>query len=179
MNKKCILTFVLLISYIIVNATVFSPDYDDLKKENEAKESKEESSITWEFYSIIKQPSAEELANESDYKFGQEAGFLYARFLNYYIVKETIAPGDPTKRTVIRKPAIYNAVRTVEKQLEKDVENNALTKDQATAEFTHILKIAISAIDSESQSFEKVLQTHRKNVKHILSAFKSVKLIEI
>ena len=179
MNKKRILTVVLFISCIIVNARAFSPNNDDLKKENEAKEVKEELTTTWEFYSIIRQPSAEELADESDYKFGQEAGFLYTRFLDYYVVRETIAPGDPTKRTVIRKPAIYNAVRSVEKQLEKDVKNNTLTKDQATAEFTHILKIAISAIDSESQSFEKVLQAHRKNVKNILSAFKSVKLIEI
>ncbi len=77
MNKKRILTVVLFISCIIVNARAFSPDNDDLKKENEAKE---ELTTTWEFYSIIRQPSAEELADESDHKFGQEAGFLYTRF---------------------------------------------------------------------------------------------------
>lgn len=165
------LVFIVLVSCVAMKATASFPE-----KENTVKK---EAGEVWEFYSSVKQPSAEELANESSYKFGQDAGFLYAQFLNYSVVKEAVVPGDPTMRTVIRKPVIYKAVRSIEKQLEKNVKNQVCTKEQATAEFIHILKIAISAVDSENQSFEDALQANRKNINKLLSIFKDAKLIEI
>lgn len=35
-------------------------------------------------------------------------------------------------------------------------------QEQVTAEFTNVLKIAISAFDSETESFEDALQQNRK-----------------
>ena len=112
MKRHFILAFVLFVSSIALNAANSVPDDDKSDNKNKA----EVSSVvktTWEFYSAIKQPSAEALANVTNYKFGQEAGYLYNQFMNIYVVREEVVPGDPTRRTVIRKPTIYNAVRSI------------------------------------------------------------------
>lgn len=178
MKKKAILAFVLLASYLVVNGANTLPD-DDKSASRSKTEVNAAPVKTWEFYSSIKELTAAELASESNYKFGKEAGCLYNMFVNVYVVREEVVPGDPTRRTVIRKPVIYNAVRSVEKQLSKDIKNNSIKPEQAVAEFTTILKVALSAIDSDTQSFEDELQKNRKNPTNLLSVFKSVKLTEI
>lgn len=92
---------------------------------------------------------------------------------------EEVVPGDPTRRTVIRKPTIYNAVRSIEKQLNRELKSNKMGQEQVTAEFTNVLKIAISAFDSETESFEDALQQNRKNAAALLSVFQNVKLTDI
>lgn len=178
MKRNLILAFVLLVSCITVEATTTTPD--DNKAGNKSKvEANSTVKKTWEFYSAIKKLTAEDLANEARYKFGQEAGCLYTLFMSTYIVREEVVPGDPTRRTLIRKPAIYNAVRTIEKQLGKELKTNGISKEQAATEFANVLKIALSAIDSDSQSFEDALQANRKDATNLLSVFNSVKLTEI
>ena len=54
-----------------------------------------------------------------------------------------------------------------------------MTREQVAAEFTNVLKVAISAYDYESESFEDALQTNRKNATDLLSVFQNVKLTEI
>ena len=178
MKRHLILAFALLASSVALNAVNSLPDDD--KSDNKNKT--ELNSVvkkTWEFYSAIKQPSADALANAGNYKFGQEAGYLYNQFMKIYVVREEVVPGDPTRRTVIRKPTIYNAVRSIEKQLNKELKSNKMTREQVAAEFTNVLKVAISAYDSESESFEDALQTNRKNATDLLSVFQNVKLTEI
>ena len=178
MKRQFILAFVLFLSSIALNAANSVPDDDKSDNKNKA----EVSSVvktTWEFYSAIKQPSAEALANVTNYKFGQEAGYLYNQFMNIYVVREEVVPGDPTRRTVIRKPTIYNAVRSIEKQLNRELKSNKMGQEQVTAEFTNVLKIAISAFDSETESFEDALQQNRKNAAALLSVFQNVKLTDI
>ena len=153
MKRHLILAFALLASSVALNAVNSLPDDD--KSDNKNKT--ELNSVvkkTWEFYSTIKQPSA-------------------------YVVREEVVPGDPTRRTVIRKPTIYNAVRSIEKQLNKELKSNQMTREQVAAEFTNVLKVAISAYDSESESFEDALQINRKNATDLLSVFQNVKLTEI
>ena len=176
MKRHLILAFALLASSVALNAVNSLPDDD--KSDNKNKT--ELNSVvkkTWEFYSTIKQPSADALANAGNYKFGQEAGYLYNQFMKIYVVREEVVPGD--RRTVIRKPTIYNAVRSIEKQLNKELKSNKMTREQVAAEFTNVLKVAISAYDSESESFEDALQTNRKNATDLLSVFQNVKLTEI
>ena len=161
MKRHLILAFALLASSVALNAVNSLPDDD--KSDNKNKT--ELNSVvkkTWEFYSAIKQPSADALANAGNYKF-----------------REEVVPGDPTRRTVIRKPTIYNAVRSIEKQLNKELKSNKMTREQVAAEFTNVLKVAISAYDSESESFEDALQINRKNATDLLSVFQNVKLTEI
>ena len=95
MKRHLILAFALLASSVALNAVNSLPDDD--KSDNKNKT--ELNSVvkkTWEFYSAIKQPSADALANAGNYKFGQEAGYLYNQFMNIYVVREEVVPGDPT-----------------------------------------------------------------------------------
>lgn len=133
-------------------------------------------SESWEFYSSTATPTTEELAAADNHKLGQEVACLYGAFMDIYVVKEEVVPGDPVRRTVIRKPGIYNAVRSIEKQLMKSVKQNTLTKEQAANELTNVLTIALAAIDSDSDSFEKALQRDKKDSERLLALFGSVKL---
>lgn len=131
---------------------------------------------TWEFYSTLQEPTAEELANTNNHKFGKEVGCLYNAFMDMYVVKEEVVPGDPARRTVIRKPGIYNAVRAIEKQLNKDVKSSKVTKEAAADEFMNVLKIALAAIDSDTNTFEEALQSNKKDSSRLLAIFDNVKL---
>lgn len=93
-----------------------------------------------------------------------------------YVVKEEVVPGDPSRRTVIRKPGIYNAVRSIEKQLSKEVKSQTLTKEQAAEELENVLKIALAAIDSDTNTFEDALQDNKKDYTRLLAVFDNVKL---
>lgn len=177
MKRHLILAFALLASSVALNAVNSLPDDD--KSDNKNKT--ELNSVvkkTWEFYSTIKQPSADALANAGNYKFGQEAGYLYNQFMKIYVVREEVVPGDPTRRTVIRKPTIYNAVRSIEKQLNKELKSNQMTREQVAAEFTNVLKVAFLPM-SESEHLKTALQINRKNATDLLSVFQNVKLTEI
>ncbi len=143
-------------------------------KNLEARATKAE---TWEFYSAIEEPSAEELAGfTSRHKLGKKVAYLYDSFKDTYVVKEEVVPGDPTRRTVIRKPEIYNAVRTIEKGLNRDIKKNGLPQDKAEAAFANVLKVALAAIDSDTESFEAALQEHKKNSSQLLAIFQRVNL---
>lgn len=124
----------LVLLLLFMNISLFTsqaanrPDGDNDKTNKTKVESNP--SETWEFYSTIKEPSAEELAAAGNHKFGKEISCLYNAFMEIYVVKEEVVPGDPARRTVIRKPGIYNAVRSIEKQLSKDVKKQILTRSR-------------------------------------------------
>ena len=94
---------------------------DDEKKENVTSVSETAGTdMTWEFYSAYGDPTAEDLAAVSgSSRFGKKAAYFYGLFKDTYVTKEEVVPGDPTRRTVIRKPEIYNAVKNIEKALGK------------------------------------------------------------
>lgn len=134
------------------------------------------STATWEFYSAFDGFTPEELAAARSHKLGKEIGCLYDTFMDLYVVKEEVVPGDPARRTVIRKPGIYHAVRAAEKQIIKEVKNKKRTGVQAEEAFSHILQVAIAASDTESDSFEKALQENRKDPALLLALFNRVSL---
>ena len=185
MKKSLVLLVVLLgTSFSMLHAvTVADGDNDKASKANVEAAPVE----TWEFYSAVQEPTAEELANANNHKFGKEVGCLYNAFMDMYVVKEEIVPGDPSRRTVIRKPGIYNAVHSIEKQLnkelksnkmtrEQDVKSKKLTKEEASDEFANVLKIALAAIDSDTNTFEEALQGNKKDSSRLLAIFDNVKL---
>lgn len=181
MKKKFILTVAFLSAVLFVQqmrAVPFSPVRD--KKENVKTDSSSTKVETWEFYSTVEIPSSKELtAWVSNHKLGKKAAFLYDSFKDTYVVKEEVVPGDPTRRTVIRKPEIYNAVRTIEKELNRRVRKDLLAQDKAEREFTEVLKIALAAIDSDTESFESALQENKKDVSRLLDVFHRVSLKSI
>lgn len=175
MKKIMVLVFSLASCLSICAANLLS--YDGIREDKEKTEANVKK--TWEFYSVAPQFSPEVLAQAGNYKFGQEAGCLYDEFMKMYVVREEVVPGDPTRRTVIRKPVIYNAVRSVEKKLNKDVKSQDKTFEQAGIEFSKVLKVALAAFDSENGSFEEALQDNRKDAACLLSIFNEAKLIEL
>lgn len=134
----------------------------------------------WEFYSACEDPTPEELATlTSTHRLGDKVSFLYDSFKDTYVVKEEVVPGDPTRRTIIRKPAIYNAVRLIEKELSREVKKQTVSKETAEQQLINVLKVALAAIDSESDSFESALQEHKKDATSLLAVFERVNLKSI
>lgn len=178
MKNKLVL-FLLFLSPLTY-ASVLNPitDGDDSKKET-APNSASVIASTWEFYSDIDKIKTEDLTAARNHKLGKEAGYLYELFVAGYVQKEEVVPGDPGVRTVIRKPNVYNAVRYVEKELNKKLKKNEITKDEAAARFTHALRVALAVIDSDSESFEDTLQSNRKDADKLLQLFANVTLKNI
>ena len=88
-----------------------------------------------------------------------------------------VVPGDPTTRIVFKKGDIYNAVRRINKGLEKAVGKKTMTMEQAQDKMLRVLNVAISAYYSEeSQSFEKALRAGKKDTGKLLAVFDRVSL---
>lgn len=132
---------------------------------------------TWEFYSTLKTPTAKQLETLlSTHKLGKNVAYFYEAFLQTYVVKEAVVPGDPTLRTVIRKPDIYKAVRSIEKELSHEVKDNKQREVEARDTMIRVLKVALAASDSDTTSFEEALHRHRKDVPGLLEVFGEVNL---
>ena len=116
MKKKFILTVAFLSISLFAQQMWAMPFYPVRDKKDNLKTDASSAKVeTWEFYSTVETPSSEELAAlVSNHKLGKKVAFLYDSFKDTYVVKEEVVPGDPTRRTVIGKPEIYNAVRTIE-----------------------------------------------------------------
>lgn len=174
MKKKLVLLLVLFgASFSLLSASTIAGGDKDKSGKTKVETIPAEK---WEFYSAVQEPTAEELAKADNHKFGKEVGCLYNAFMDMYVVKEEVVPGDPARRTVIRKPGIYNAVRSIEKQLNKEVKSNKLTKEAAAGKFANVLKIALAAIDSDTNTFEEALQGNKKDSSRLLAIFDNVKL---
>jgi|GEM_PF-1480118 len=130
----------------------------------------------WEFYFIPLNLSAVDLEEVSDHKLGPEVSRLYAAFETSFVVKEEVVPGDPLRRTVIRKPDIYNAVRKVERMLTDKVKRGELRKEAGASDFMQVLNVAMAAVDTECGSFEKALQQDRKDPDRLFVLFQRVSL---
>lgn len=66
-----------------------------------------------------------------------------------------------------------------EKELNRQVRKDLLPQDKAEQEFTGVLKVALAAIDSDTESFETALQENKKDVSHLLGVFRRVSLKSI
>ncbi|MDR2773347.1 MAG: hypothetical protein LBC19_01160 [Tannerella sp.] len=136
------------------------------------------SDYKWEFFSAVSDSFDDAvLLNAEKNEFGQRVACLKMLVNKYYICKEEVVPGDPTMRTLIRKPDIYNSVRRVEKHLKKEVKKGNLTWQQAADELTFVLEVAVAAIDEkDTDSFEASLGESKNSANAQIKVFKQVKL---
>ena len=143
-----------------------------------AKKSAEAANSTWTFVSVTDKPTAEELAQVTEEgNFGKEAVCLYKELEKLCVKRVPVVPGDPTTRIVFKKGDIYNAVRRINKGLEKAVGKKTMTMEQAQNKMLRVLNVAISAYYSEeSQSFEKALRAGKKDTGKLLAVFDRVSL---
>ncbi len=179
MKKQLILTFVLISLPLLSFAKNIEPDKKNGEKKGVENKETVNTTPTWEFFSYLKEFSQAELESNANYKLGKINGSLYQRFIDSYIVKEEVTAGDPTRRTTIHKPTIYNAVRSIEKELFTQLNKNRISQEEASDEFQKVLKVALSALDYDTSTFEDALHSNRRNPKLLLTIFNSVKLTEI
>ncbi|MGL4779718.1 MAG: hypothetical protein ACRCXN_02640 [Bacteroidales bacterium] len=128
-------------------------------------EGKEAGTITdnvkWEFYASAEKASSKDLNEQFD---------------AVYIQKEEVVPGDPNKRTVIRKPDIYYTVRSLDKYLKKATKKGEYSLDECEKLRTHLFQVALAAIDSDTDSFELNLRKYKKDQQSQLILFQRVSL---
>ena len=174
-------TFIFLCASMVLQATASFATTNEPVKENVVYNTTKsnETDTKWEFYSAHEDPSPELLEGITSNKYSKRVSYFYNLFKDTYVVKEEVVPGDPTRRTVIRKPEIYNAVKSIEKALNKSVKKHEISEKESEQLFYHVLKVSLAAIDSESDSFEESLDAHRKDTKALLALFQQVNLKDL
>ncbi len=150
----------------------------DMCKVSPSVEGKETAVIyRWEFM----MPALDKILAGADksagnYRLGDENARLKDYVTENYTSTEPIAPGNPMTRIVIRKPAIFNAVKAIEKYYLAGVKKNEISQVEAEAGFRNVLQVAVAAVSENSQEFEEVLQEQRKDARLLIEAFNQVKL---
>jgi len=82
-----------------------------------------------------------------------------------YTYKVPVVPGNPQMRTIVRKPAIYDAVMKIERYLKKSVKKGEISMKTASDDFNKILDVANSVCTTDTNSFEKEIS----NTKYVVS----------
>lgn len=136
--------------------------------------------MKWELMSTGDEPTAAQLTDYSGSTRAEKvAAYYHDRFKEAYLVKETVVPGDPTRRIVIRKPEIYNAVRSVEKALGRAVKKKTMTEEEADKRLCHVLEVSLAAVDTDTPTLEEALGKNRNNPETLLAIFDNVSLKNI
>lgn len=161
-----------------VTAPVWAEVNDKVTEKNETKQLPPE--MKWELMSTAEEPTDTQLElYPGQGHFERLAAYYHELFKKTYLVKEKVVPGDPTQRIVIRKPDIYNAVRSVEKALGKAVKNKQITNEECNKNICHILEVSIAAADTDTQSLEAALGQNKKDPETLLAIFNKVSLTNI
>ena len=133
----------------------------------------------WEFWSAEKAGTANNCPKSMEVLYGKELGNLLSLVNERFISRERVDAGDPSLRTVVRKPAIYNAVKHIEKYYkQKNKKNDYSMTDRET--FAYVVRVALASVDTENTTdFEQALQEARKSIEKQIACFCRVKLKNI
>lgn len=94
-----------------------------------------------------------------------------------YTYKVPMVPGNPQMRTIVRKPAIYDAVMKIERYLKKSVKKGAISMETASADFNKVLDVANSVCTADTKSFEKEISSMNDVVSLVNLLTKRVNLV--
>jgi hypothetical protein len=78
-------------------------------------------------------------------------------FNEFYTSEENLFPGNPATKTVITKPAIYDAVKRIERDLKKSVKKGETSVSDASSIFNTVLDVALNIKTEDTRDFEKAL----------------------
>lgn len=135
----------------------------------------------WEFDSSV--PSTFDnntIQKAEDHEFGSKVACLKVLMEEYYVTQEEVVPGDPMRRTIIKKPNIYNVTRKIEKHLKKEVKKGNIALEKATNDFTHILEVSLTIVnEADTEAFESALDQNKKSIEDQISIFNQVKINNI
>ncbi len=93
-----------------------------------------------------------------------------------YTSEVAVVPGNPQSKMVVKKPAIYNSVRRIEKYLTKSVKRGQIQAESATADLNKVLDIALSIISADTGSFEAAIDAANDDPQRIFLFTKCVTL---
>ncbi|GAB6122578.1 hypothetical protein [Dysgonomonas termitidis] len=135
----------------------------------------------WEFDSSV--PSTFDnntIQKAEEHEFGSKVACFKVLMEEYYVTQEEVVPGDPMRRTIIKKPNIYNTTRKIEKHLKKEVKRGNIPLEKAINDFTHILEVSLTIInEADTEAFEEALDRNKKSIEDQISIFNQVKINNI
>ena len=157
------------------NKTSENPTKSVNKEEVKSKE------YIWKFDSSVPTTfNNNTLQKAEEHEFGSKVACLKVLMEESFVTQEEMVPGDPMKRTIIKKPNIYNTARKIEKHLKKEVKNGDISLEKATSEFIHVLEVSMAIVnEAETESFEKYLDTKKKNIEDQINIFNQVQINSI
>ncbi|GET29227.1 hypothetical protein [Prolixibacter sp. SD074] len=172
-----ILLFILPLQVLLGQDYAANVNETEFKTKHPAEKEAVARDYKWEFYSPdLDNYTKQKAAVVDGERFDTSLSPLVDMFNESYTDQEPIAPGNPATRIIIRKPAIYNAVRKIDKYYSKQVAHGGMNSVNARKGFERVLTIAIAALSEKSQSFEDALQQNRRNPEALLAQFNQVKL---
>ncbi len=77
---------------------------------------------------------------------------------NYTWIQQGTAENPSIKMTMVEKPAIYYAVKKLDKHFTKSVKKGNMTMDEAKKQYSKALDIALQVRFQETQEFEEKLR---------------------
>jgi hypothetical protein len=105
--------------------------------------------------------STSEVTTSSPHYLGDEVARKYAVFNDLYTYIVSAEVNNTGKQTVISKPAIYNAVKKLNRNYRKLIRKNEITEEDARARVNHVLDVAISVYTQSTDALENALRQAR------------------
>jgi len=93
--------------------------------------------------------------------FGEMIAKKLYLFDEKYTTEVALAPGNPATKTIIKKPAIYESVKRIERDLKRSVKKGEIPVATATNEFNTVLDIGLSILTTDTKDFENALDSSR------------------
>lgn len=91
--------------------------------------------------------------------FGDEAAVRVYKLIKLYTYQQPVSSIDPSLTTIVEKPAIYAAVKKLERYYKKAAKKGHLEKEYAATQFLQVLDVALSIRHQYTEEFERFLET--------------------
>jgi hypothetical protein len=111
----------------------------------------------------------------SEHPFGELIARKLYMLQNLYTYVEPPSPTSPGEKTIVKKPAIYNTVLKLNRNLKKMVKNGIIDKDKTASDLDFCLDVALSISADDTGDFESELKK-AKTPDQIIQVFKMVDL---
>ncbi len=131
---------------------------------------------SFEFNAYIK-PDVSKIsdADAGKHALGLKVAKFKYLFNDTYVTTTEVGPGNPSARSIINKPVIYNAVVKLERHYKKMVKKNQLAMDKASNEMLKVYNIANIAFSETTDEFEKSIKASKSPV-DLIATFNRVKI---
>ncbi len=126
--------------------------------------------VQWLKTDQVKEVKSEDV---DDHVFGELVARKMVLVDETFTYKVDIAPGNPAKKTMFRKPVIYNSVVDIERFLKKKVRKTEISKEVAAQLFNTVLDVALNTYCCDTEKLEKVIR-ETKNTEELLLLFTQI-----